>query len=42
MINNEIMNAFVNGIRRERMRVRNEEAEIQRAIELSLLDNVSR
>ena len=42
MINNEIMNAFVNGIRRERMRVRNEEEEIQRAIELSLLDNVSR
>ena len=42
MINNEIMNAFVNGIRRERLRVRNEEAEIQRAIELSLLDNVSR
>jgi len=42
MINNEIMNAFVNGIRRERLRVRNEEEEIQRAIELSLLDNVSR
>tara|TARA_B100000686_G_C16742303_1_gene947305 strand:+ start:222 stop:932 length:711 start_codon:yes stop_codon:yes gene_type:complete len=42
MIENGIMNAFVNGIRRERMRVRNEEAEIQRAIELSLLDNVSR
>ena len=42
MINNEIMNAFVNGIRRESMRLRNEEAEIQRAIELSLLDNVSR
>ena len=42
MINNEIMNAFVNGIRRESLRLRNEEAEIQRAIELSLLDNVSR
>ncbi len=42
MINNEIMNAFVNGIRRERLRVRNEEEDIQRAIELSLLDNVSR
>ena len=42
MIENGIMNAFVNGIRRESLRVRNEQAEIQRAIELSLLDNVSR
>ena len=36
IIQNNIMNAFSNGIRRERMRIRNEEVDIQRAIELSL------
>jgi len=37
IIQNNIMNAFISGVRRERLRIRNEEAEMQRAIELSLL-----
>ena len=42
IIQNNIINAFSNGIRSERMRIRNEEADIQRAIELSLVDSISR
>ena len=36
IIQNNIMNAFVDGIRRQGSRIRNEEVDIQRAIELSL------